>query len=67
MYLVAIVLSLLHTQLQTPYLNNMAHHKLTDKEKFEQPNKESIDLWDKVFTILNDLEDKIKKLENKTK
>ena len=45
----------------------MAHHKLTDEERFSQPSKEQIDLWDRVFTILDDLEDRLKKLETKSK
>ena len=45
----------------------MAHHELTEKERFSQPSKEQIDLWDRVFTILDDLEDRLKKLETKSK
>ena len=45
----------------------MAHHELTEEERFSQPSKEQIDLWDRVFIILDDLEDRLKKLESKSK
>mgnify|MGYP003119563202 FL=1 len=45
----------------------MAHHELTDEERLSQRSKEQIDLWDRVFIILDDLEDRLKKLETKSK
>ena len=45
----------------------MAHHELTEEERFSLPTKEQIDLWDRVFIILDDLEERLQKLENKSK
>ncbi len=44
----------------------MAHHELTEEERFSQPSKEQIDLWDRVFKILDDLEERLQKLETKS-
>lgn len=45
----------------------MSHHELTEKERFAQRTKEDIDLWDRVFTILDNIEDRLKILETKNK
>ena len=44
----------------------MAHHELTEEERFSQPSKEQIDLWDRIFIILDDLEERLQKLETKS-
>lgn len=45
----------------------MSHHKLTDEEKFSQRTKEDLDLMNRVFDILDDIEDRLKILETKNK
>lgn len=45
----------------------MSHHELTEEERFAQPSKEQIDLWERVFIILDDLEERLQKLESKSK
>lgn len=45
----------------------MSHHKLTEEEKFHVQTKEELLRWDKVFNILDDLENRIEILETKIK
>jgi len=45
----------------------MSHHELTEEERFSLPTKDQIELWDRVFSILDDIEDRLQKLESKSK
>jgi len=45
----------------------MSHHELTEEERYSQRTKEDISLWDRVFSILDDIEDRLQKLESKSK
>jgi len=45
----------------------MSHHELTKEEKFHIQTQEEVARWDKVFTILDDLETRLKLIETKTK
>jgi len=45
----------------------MANHKLTDEEKIHVKTIEDMKLLNRMFTILDDIEDRLAILENKTK
>ena len=45
----------------------MSHHELTKEEKFHVQTPEEVSRWEKVFNIIDDLEDRIQTLENKPK
>jgi len=45
----------------------MSHHKLTDEEKVHVKRKEDLDLLNRIFDILDDIEDRLKILETKKK
>ena len=48
-----------------PYI--MTHHKLTDEEKIHVRTIEDMARWERVFTILDDLETRLKRIEIKNK
>ena len=48
-----------------PYI--MTHHKLTDEEKIHIRTIEDMARWERVFTILDDLETRLKRIEIKNK
>ena len=48
-----------------PYI--MTHHKLTDEEKIHVRTIEDMARWERVFTILDDLETRLKLIETKNK
>ena len=45
----------------------MSKHELTEEEKFSQRSKEELDLWNRVFAILEDIEVRLSIIENKSK
>ena len=45
----------------------MTHHKLTDEEKIHVRTIEDMARWERVFTILDDLETRLKLIETKNK
>ena len=45
----------------------MSQHKLTEEEKFHVHTQEEIKRWDKVYSILEDFEIRLKLIETKTK
>ena len=48
-----------------PYI--MTHHKLTDEEKIHVRTIEDMARWERVFSILDDIEGRLIILETKTK
>ncbi len=45
----------------------MSNHKLTDEEKVHVKTKEDLELVNRIFDILDDIEGRLKILETKTK
>jgi|TARA_R110000744_G_scaffold74936_5_gene149443 hypothetical protein len=45
----------------------MSKHKLTEEAKFHIQTQEEISRWDKVYSILEDIEVRLKIIETKTK
>lgn len=45
----------------------MSHHELTKEEKFHIQSQEEVARWEKVFNIIDDLEERLQILENKPK
>ncbi len=43
------------------------HHKLTEQEAFDQRNKSDLELMQRIFSILEDLEERLIIIENKSK
>ncbi len=50
-----------------PNLSIMSNHKLTDEEKVHVKTKEDLELVNRIFDILDDIEGRLKILETKTK
>jgi len=43
----------------------MSHHKITEDEEIDQYSSVQTELWKRVFKIIDDLEIRLEKIENK--